>query len=89
MNTADKPGTDRPVAVLSTDIISSKIAHNLIVTGLRLKVSYRSQSATTQLSAADTQATASPTETVSDEEVVITMLPNTDTINAVIFAAAY
>ncbi len=86
MNAADKPGTDRPVAVLGTGIMGSAMARNLIVAGLRPKVWDRSQSATAQLSAAGAQAAASPAEAVSDAEVVITMLPNADAINSVIFA---
>jgi 3-hydroxyisobutyrate dehydrogenase len=86
MSTPGKPGTDRQVAVLGTGIMGSAMARNLIAAGLRTKIWDRSQSATEQLSAAGAHAAASPAEAIRDTGVVITMLPNADAVNSVMFA---
>jgi 3-hydroxyisobutyrate dehydrogenase len=78
---ASKPG----VAVLGTGIMGSAMARNLIKAGLPTTVWDRSAAATSELTAAGARVAASAAEAVRDAGVVITMLPTSDVVDAVVF----
>jgi 3-hydroxyisobutyrate dehydrogenase len=82
--TADR-GEKVRVAVLGTGIMGAAMARNLVSAGLPTTVWDRSPQATAPLSEAGALVAASPTEAVSDADVVITMLPTADVVSSVIF----
>jgi 3-hydroxyisobutyrate dehydrogenase len=77
---------DLHVTVLGTGIMGRAMAGNLIAAGHRTTVWDRSSSVTVPLSAAGAAVAASPAEAVREARVVITMLPNADAVESVIFA---
>jgi 3-hydroxyisobutyrate dehydrogenase len=74
------------VAVLGTGIMGSAMARNLVAAGLRTTVWDRSPEATAPLAAAGAVVTASAHDAMADAGVVITMLPDADAVESVIFA---
>ncbi len=80
---AASPGN--AVAVLGTGIMGSAMARNLVTAGLRTTVWDRSPEATAPLAAAGALVAASAGDALRDAGVVITMLPNADAVNSVIF----
>jgi 3-hydroxyisobutyrate dehydrogenase len=76
---------DPHVAVLGIGIMGSAMARNLVKAGLPTTVWDRSASATGALSAAGAVVASSPSEAVRDAEVVVTMLPTAEIVNAVVF----
>jgi 3-hydroxyisobutyrate dehydrogenase len=74
------------VAVLGTGIMGSAMARNLVAAGLPTTVWDRSPSATAPLSGAGAVVATSPGEAVRDARIVITMLPNAEVVDSVIFA---
>jgi 3-hydroxyisobutyrate dehydrogenase len=85
MAAMDSRGGEVRVAVLGTGIMGSAMARNLVSAGLPTTVWDRSPAATTALADAGALVGASPAETVRDARVVITMLPDSDVVNSVIF----
>jgi 3-hydroxyisobutyrate dehydrogenase len=74
------------VAVLGTGIMGSAMARNLVAAGLRTTVWDRSPEATAPLAAAGAVVAASAHDATADAGVVITMLPDADAVESVIFA---
>jgi 3-hydroxyisobutyrate dehydrogenase len=74
------------VAVLGTGIMGSAMARNLVAAGLPTTVWDRSPEATAPLTAAGAAAAASVPDAIRDAEVVITMLPDADAVESVLFA---
>jgi len=74
------------VAVLGTGIMGSAMARNLVAAGLRTTVWDRSPEATAPLAAAGAVVAASAHDAMADAGVVITMLPDADAVESVIFA---
>jgi 3-hydroxyisobutyrate dehydrogenase len=81
----DSRGEDVRVAVLGTGIMGSAMARNLVSAGQSTTVWDRSPAATAALADAGALVGASPAEAVRDARVVITMLPDSDVVNSVIF----
>jgi 3-hydroxyisobutyrate dehydrogenase len=73
------------VAVIGTGIMGSAMARNLIAAKLHTTVWDRSPSATLPLAEAGAQVARTPDQAIVDAQVVITMLPTADVVNAVIF----
>ncbi len=74
------------VAVLGTGIMGSAMARNLVAAGLPTTVWDRSPEATAPLAAAGAVAAASVPDAIRDARVVITMLPDADAVESVLFA---
>jgi 3-hydroxyisobutyrate dehydrogenase len=74
------------VAVLGTGIMGSAMARNLVAAGLPTTVWDRSPGATAPLAAAGAVAAASVPDAIRDAGVVITMLPDADVVESVLFA---
>ena len=74
------------VAVLGTGIMGSAMARNLVAAGLPTTVWDRSPKATAPLAAACAVAAASVPDAIRDAGVVITMLPDADVVESVLFA---
>ena len=74
------------VAVLGTGIMGSAMARNLVAAGLRTTVWDRSPEATAPLAAAGAVVAAYAHDAMADAGVVITMLPDADAVESVIFA---
>ena len=74
------------VAVPGTGIMGSAMARNLVAAGLRTTVWDRSPEATAPLAAAGAVVAASAHDAMADAGVVITMLPDADAVESVIFA---
>ena len=85
MAAMDSRGEDVRVAVLGTGIMGSAMARNLVSAGRPTTVWDRSPAATAALADAGALVGASPAEAVRDARVVITMLPDSDVVNSVIF----
>jgi 3-hydroxyisobutyrate dehydrogenase len=85
MAAMDTRGEDVRVAVLGIGIMGSAMARNLVSAGLPTTVWDRSPAATAALADAGALVGASPAEAVRDARVVITMLPDSDVVNSVIF----
>jgi 3-hydroxyisobutyrate dehydrogenase len=85
MAAADGRGENVRVAVLGTGIMGSAMARNLISAGLRTTVWDRSPAATAPLSEAGAVVAASAAAAVADADVVITMLPTAEVVDAVMF----
>jgi 3-hydroxyisobutyrate dehydrogenase len=75
------------VAVLGTGIMGSAMARNLAAAGLRTRVWDRSPQAATALASVGAVAAATPAEAVRDAHVVITMLPDADAVESVMFTS--
>jgi len=73
------------VAVLGTGIMGSAMARNLIAAGLPTTAWDLSTEATAPLSDAGAVVAGSAAEAVASASVVITMLPNADAVQSVIF----
>jgi 3-hydroxyisobutyrate dehydrogenase len=74
------------VAVLGTGIMGSAMARNLVAAGLPTTVWDRSPEATAPLADAGAVAAASVPDAIRDARVVITMLPDADVVESVLFA---
>jgi 3-hydroxyisobutyrate dehydrogenase len=74
------------VAVLGTGIMGSAMARNLVAAGLSTTVWDRSTEATTPLAAVGAVPAASVPDAIRDARVVITMLPDADVVESVLFA---
>ncbi len=74
------------VAVLGTGIMGSAMARNLLAAGLHTTVWDRSPEVTAPLAAAGAVAASSPQDAARDAQVVITMLPDADAVESVMFA---
>ena len=74
------------VAVLGTGIMGSAMARNLLAAGLPTTVWDRSAEATAPLAAAGAVAAASVPDAIRAARVVITMLPDADAVESVMFA---
>jgi 3-hydroxyisobutyrate dehydrogenase len=74
------------IAVLGTGIMGSAMVRNLVAAGLRTTVWDRSPEATAPLAAAGAVAAASVPGAIRDARVVITMLPDADAVESVMFA---
>ena len=74
------------VAVLGTGIMGSAMARNLVAAGLPTTVWDRSPEATAPLAAAGAVPAASVPDAIRDAGVVITMLPDADAVESVLFA---
>jgi len=85
MSATDGRGEDLRVAVLGTGIMGAAMARNLLGAGLRTTVWDRSAEALAPLSDAGAVVAGSAPEAVADARVVITMLPNADAVQSVIF----
>jgi 3-hydroxyisobutyrate dehydrogenase len=85
MCAANLSGEVRRVAVLGTGIMGSAMARNLVTAGFPTAVWDRSASATAQLAEAGARVAQSAAEAVADAHVVITMLPTTAAVHAVMF----
>lgn len=84
MAAKDESGKPR-VAVLGTGIMGSAMASNLLAAVLHTVVWDRSPAATAPLSASGAVVAASPKEAVREAQVVITMLPTAEVVDAVVF----
>jgi 3-hydroxyisobutyrate dehydrogenase len=73
------------VAVIGAGIMGSAMTRNLAAAGLNTRVCDRSPAATAPLAAAGAVVAPSAPEAVRDADVVITMLPTADAVEAVIF----
>jgi 3-hydroxyisobutyrate dehydrogenase len=73
------------VAVIGAGIMGSAMTRNLAAAGLNTRVWDRSPAATAPLAAAGAVVAPSAPEAVRDADVVITMLPTADAVEAVIF----
>jgi 3-hydroxyisobutyrate dehydrogenase len=79
--------TDRAgVAVLGTGIMGSAMASNLVAAGLPTTVWDRSAAATAPLAAAGAVVAASRWDAIRDVQLVITMLPDAEVVDSVMFA---
>jgi 3-hydroxyisobutyrate dehydrogenase len=85
MAARDSRAEDVRVAVLGTGIMGSAMARNLVSARLPTTVWDRSPAATAALADAGALVGASPAKAVRDARVVITMLPDSDVVNSVIF----
>jgi 3-hydroxyisobutyrate dehydrogenase len=74
------------VSVLGTGIMGSAMARNLVAAGLDTTVWDRSREATAPLAAAGAVVAASARDAIRDARVVITMLPDADVVESVLFA---
>ena len=74
------------VAVLGTGIMGSAMVRNLVAAGLPTTVWDRSAAATAPLAAAGAVAAASASEAIRDAQVVITMLPDAEVVESVMYA---
>jgi 3-hydroxyisobutyrate dehydrogenase len=74
------------VAVLGTGIMGSAMARNLVAAGLPTTVWDRSPEATVPLAAVGAVPAASVPDAMRDADVVITMLPDADAVESVLFA---
>src|SRR5579859_1207970 len=83
---APGPGPRNAVAVLGTGIMGSAMARNLVAAGLPTTVWDRSPEATTPLAAVGAVPAASVPDAIRDARVVITMLPDADVVESVLFA---
>jgi 3-hydroxyisobutyrate dehydrogenase len=86
--TTHSPALPEParVAVLGTGIMGSAMARNLLAAGLPTTVWDRSAAATAPLAGAGAVAAASASDAIRDAQVVITMLPDADIVESVMFA---
>jgi 3-hydroxyisobutyrate dehydrogenase len=73
------------VAVIGAGIMGSAMTRNLVVAGVNTRVWDRSPAATVPLAAAGAVVAPSAREAARDADVVITMLPTADAVEAVIF----
>jgi 3-hydroxyisobutyrate dehydrogenase len=85
MDTADSQPRDQRVAVLGTGIMGSAMTRRLIAAGLPTTVWDRSEPNTRPLVEAGAIAAAAPDAAVRDARAVITMLPDADAVNSVVF----
>jgi 3-hydroxyisobutyrate dehydrogenase len=85
MTTTERRADQVRTAVLGTGIMGSAMARNLAAAGLRTTVWDRSPAATAPLAQAGALVAASPAEAVRDADVVITMLPTAEVVEAVMF----
>jgi 3-hydroxyisobutyrate dehydrogenase len=76
------------VAVLGTGIMGSAMARNLLAAGLDTTVWDRSPEATAPLAAAGAVVADSAPGAIRDAQTVITMLPDADVVESVMFATA-
>lgn len=74
------------VAVLGTGIMGSAMTRNLLAAGLRTTAWDRSREATAPLAAAGAVVADSARDAIRDARVVITMLPDADVVESVMFA---
>src|ERR1700722_20778135 len=87
MTTHSPAPTERArVAVLGTGIMGSAMARNLLAAGLPTTVWDRSAAATAPLAGAGAAVAASAPDAIRDAQVVITMLPDADIVESVMFA---
>ena len=87
MTTHSPAPTERArVAVLGTGIMGSAMARNLLAAGLPTTVWDRSAAATAPLAGAGAVVAASAPDAIRDAQVVITMLPDADIVESVMFA---
>jgi 3-hydroxyisobutyrate dehydrogenase len=87
MTTHSLAATERAgVAVLGTGIMGSAMARNLVAAGLPTTVWDRSAAATAPLAAAGAVVAASASDAIRDAQVVITMLPDAEVVESVMFA---
>jgi 3-hydroxyisobutyrate dehydrogenase len=87
MTTHSPAPTERArVAVLGTGIMGSAMARNLLAAGLPTTVWDRSAAATAPLAGAGAAVAASAPNAIRDAQVVITMLPDADIVESVMFA---
>jgi 3-hydroxyisobutyrate dehydrogenase len=74
------------VAVLGTGIMGSAMVRNLVAAGLPTTVWDRSAAVTAPLAAAGAVVAASAPDAISDAQVVITMLPDAEVVESVMFS---
>jgi 3-hydroxyisobutyrate dehydrogenase len=87
MTTHSPAPTERArVAVLGTGIMGSAMVRNLVAAGLPTTVWDRSAAVTAPLAAAGAVVAASASDAIRDAQVVITMLPDADIVESVMFA---
>jgi 3-hydroxyisobutyrate dehydrogenase len=86
MTTTERRADQVRTAVLGTGIMGSAMARNLAAAGLATTVWDRSPAATAPLAQAGALVAASPAEAVRDADIVITMLPTAEVVDAVMFA---
>ena len=87
MTTHSPAPTERArVALLGTGIMGSAMARNLLAAGLPTTVWDRSAAATAPLGAAGAVVAASASDAIRDAQVVITMLPDAEVVESVMFA---
>ena len=87
MTTHSPAPTERAgVAVLGTGIMGSAMARNLVAAGLPTTVWDRSAAATAPLAAAGAVAAASASDAIRGALVVITMLPDAEVVESVMFS---
>src|ERR1700733_12438564 len=87
MTSNQNPTSERArVAVLGTGIMGSAMARNLVAAGLPTTVWDRSPEATTPLAAVGVGPAASVPDAIRGARGVITMLPDADVVESVLFA---
>src|ERR1700720_4196518 len=74
------------IAVIGTGIMGSAMARNLLAAGLPTTVWDRSPAATAPLGVAGAVVAASAQDAIRDARVVITMLPDADVVESVMFS---
>ena len=85
MTSENASGARTTVAVIGAGIMGSAMTRNLVAAGVKTRVWDRSTAATGLLAEAGAVIAASAREAVRGADVVITMLPTADAVEAVIF----
>jgi len=85
MTTTDSHNADMRVAVLGTGIMGSAMARRLLAAGLSTTVWDRSAQSTEPLADAGAMVAGSASEAAAGARVVITMMPDADAVQSVVF----
>src|SRR5271166_5751290 len=75
------------IGLIGLGIMGKPMAHNLLKAGYPLVVANRSQGAVAELVAAGAQSAKTPREVAERSDVVITMLPDSPDVEAVVLGA--